>query len=148
MITFNKNSIYLFCFEELPTSRTTTPITTTRLPPSTPRITTTASIELDPKCDKLFDAIFVMDSSQSINALQYGREKEFVKELATIINVGAGSRAAVIIYSDRTQLKIQFDQHSNLDSFKLAVDALPYLQQRTRIDKALYLAAQTLNQAR
>lgn len=89
-----------------------------------------------------------MDSSQSINALQYGREKEFVKELATIINVGAGSRAAVIIYSDRTQLKIQFDQHSNLDSFKLAVDALPYLQQRTRIDKALYLAAQTLNQAR
>jgi len=89
-----------------------------------------------------------MDSSRSINAPQYDREKDFVKKLAAIFNVGAGSRAAVIIYSDDTQLRIKFDQYSNLDSFLRAVDALPYLQKRTRIDKALALAAQVLKQAR
>ena len=51
----------------------------------------------DIQCDQLFDVIFVMDSSRSINAPQYVREKDFVKELATILNVGAGTRAAVII---------------------------------------------------
>ena len=63
----------------------------------------------DIQCDQLFDVIFVMDSSRSINAPQYVREKDFVKELATILNVGAGTRAAVIIYSDDTQLEIRFD---------------------------------------
>ena len=89
-----------------------------------------------------------MDSSQSINAPQYDKQKEFVKILATVVNVGAGSRGAVIIYSEKAQLKIQFGQQGNLDSFRKEVDALPYLQQRTRIDKALTLAAKELKQAR
>lgn len=120
---------------------------TTRSPPTTPISTTTATIVL-PACDKLFDVIFVMDSSQSINAPQYNKEKEFVKMLAKVVNVGNGSRASVIIYSDKAQLKIRFGQHENLDSFKEEVDSLPYLQQRTRIDKALTMAAQVLKLAR
>ena len=68
--------------------------------------------------------------------------------LAKVVNVGAGSRAAVIIYSDKAQLKIQFGPNGNLDSFKKDVDSLPYLQQRTRIDKALTMAARVLKQAR
>lgn len=90
----------------------------------------------------------MMDSSRSIDAPQYKQEKNFVKRLASIFNVGAGSRAAVIIYSDDTQLKIRFDQYNNLDNFLLAVDELPYLQKRTRIDKALKMAARVIQQAR
>lgn len=120
---------------------------TTRSPPTTTKRTTTATIAL-PTCDKLLDVIFVMDSSQSINAPQYEKQKEFVKMLAKAVNVGAGSRAAVIIYSDKAQLKIPFGPHGNLESFKEDVDSLPYLQQRTRIDKALTMTARVLKQAR
>lgn len=120
---------------------------TTRSLPTTTKRTTTATIAL-PTCDKLLDVIFVMDSSQSINAPQYEKEKEFVKMLAKVVNVGAGTRAAVIIYSDKAQLKIQFGPHGNLDSFNEDVDSLPYLQQRTRIDKALTMTARVLKQAR
>lgn len=126
---------------------TSTTKTTTQTSPTTPRSTTAITTEL-PKCNKLLDVIFVMDSSQSINAPQYDKQKEFVKILATVVNVGAGSRGAVIIYSEKAQLKIQFGQQGNLDSFRKEVDALPYLQQRTRIDKALTLAAKELKQAR
>lgn len=129
----------------------TTPETTTQLtaPPTTPTVTTPTTFEpSDLKCDELFDVVFVMDSSRSIDGPQYDREKDFVKRLATIFNVGTGSRAVVIIYSDSTQLKIQFDQHKNLNSFLSAVDALPYLQRRTRIDKALAMAAEVLRQSR
>ena len=90
----------------------------------------------------------MMDSSRSIDAPQYKQEKNFVKRLASIFNVGAGSRAAVIIYSDDTQLKIRCDQYNNLDNFLLAVDELPYLQKRTRIDKALDMTARVIQQAR
>ena len=92
--------------------------------------------------------MFVIDSSQSIDLSQYNREKDFVKKLSKIFNVGRGSRASVIIYSEDPQLEIQFGQYNNLQSFLLAVDALPHLQQRTRIDKALALANQTLQQVR
>ena len=138
-----------FVFKEPPTRPSTTATTSTRTTEAA--ITTTQPPPIpgsDIQCDQLFDVIFVMDSSRSINAPQYVREKDFVKELATILNVGAGTRAAVIIYSDDTQLEIRFDQHRNLDSFKLAVDALPHLQLRTRIDKALAMAAQVLTQTR
>ena len=98
--------------------------------------------------DKLLDVVFVMDSSRSIDEPQYRQEKDFVKRLADIFKIGAGSRAAVIIYSDETQLEITFDQYSNLSSFLSAVESLPYLQRRTRIDKALTMTAQVLEQAR
>ena len=138
-----------FVLKEPPTRPSTTAMTTTRTTETAITTTQTSLITgSDLQCDQLFDVIFVMDSSRSINAPQYVREKDFVKELATILNVGAGTRAAVIIYSDDTQLEIRFDQHRNLDSFKLAVDALPHLQLRTRIDKALTMAAQVLTQAR
>ena len=140
-----------FVLKEPPTRPSTTAMTTTRTTKTATTTTTQPSPIItgsDIQCDQLFDVIFVMDSSRSINAPQYVREKDFVKELATILNVGAGTRAAVIIYSDDTQLEITFGQHRNLDSFKLAVDALPHLQLRTRIDKALAMAAQVLKQTR
>jgi len=130
-----------------PTTGTTSPIPTTQSSTTHSSVSTTPS-EPDPKCDQLLDIVFVMDSSRSIDAPQYQQGKNFVKRLASIFNVGAGSRAAVIIYSDDTQLKITFDQYNNLDNFLLAVDELPYLQKRTRIDKALTMTSRVLQQAR
>ena len=109
---------------------------------------TTSNITEPIRCEELLDVVFVMDSSRSIDAPQYKQEKDFVKRLANIFKVGAGSRAAVIIYSDETQLKITFDQYSDLGSFLSAVESLPYLQRRTRIDKALTMTAQVVRQAR
>lgn len=125
----------------------TTPNTTRATTTSTPIMTTPTTAE-PVRCDKLLDVVFVMDSSRSIDEPQYRQEKDFVKRLADIFKIGAGSRAAVIIYSDETQLEITFDQYSNLSSFLSAVESLPYLQRRTRIDKALTMTAQVLEQAR
>ena len=101
-----------------------------------------------PTCHDLLDIVFVMDSSRSIDSSEYAKEKNFVKELATILNIGSGSRASVIIYSDDPELKIRFEQFNNLARFSSAVDALPFIMKRTRIDKALLMASDVLKEAR
>ena len=124
----------------------TTPPSTTSAPERT--ATTTAAALPRSQCRMVLDIVFVMDSSRSINASDYAKQKNFVKELASILNVGAGSRAAVIIYSDDPELKIRFDDFSNLEDFNDAVDALPFIMRRTRIDKALKMASDVLSDAR
>lgn len=89
-----------------------------------------------------------MDSSRSMDLREYDRQKDFVKRLAKIFNVGQGSRAAVIIYSDDPILSIDFEKYNTQKEFLDGVDALPYIMLRTRIDKALKMASQVLLDSR
>lgn len=79
---------------------------------------------------------------------QYVKQKDFVKRLAKIFNVGKGSRAAAIIYSDDPILSIDFDLYNNQKDFLEGIENLPYIMQRTRIDKALTMASQVLLDSR
>lgn len=86
-----------------------------------------------------------MDSSGSIGDTDYQKEKDFVKSLAsTFILSRRNTQAGVIIYSDDAQMYSTFGQYPDIERFKRAVDSLPYLRKRTRIDKALKLASTNL----
>ena len=54
------------------------------------------------------------------------------------------SQIAVISYSDDAQIDVKFGQYSNVNDFNAAVDSVKHQRQRTRIDKALHLAATRL----
>jgi len=79
-----------------------------------------------------------MDTSGSISKSDYRLEKQFVKDLARIFRVDVdASRAAVIIYNDDPHSQIKLGEYTSPDEFAKAVDKIPYLHGRTRIDKAL-----------
>ena len=97
-----------------------------------------------------------MDVSGSLRA-HWKDEKTFVEKLAQAINISpAGGHAAVTIFSARSrkyrirkdaELKIKFSDYTTfynpdrpLNSFKEAVNTLPYWGGGTRIDSALNLA--------
>lgn len=126
-------------------------MTTPTPAPSTVPITTiapTTPVSPTNLCSYFLDIIFVLDSSRSMDVRQYVKQKEFVKKLAKLFNVGRGSRAAAIIYSDDPILSIDFDLFSSQEGFLDGVDKLPYIMQRTRIDKALKMASDVLKDTR
>ena len=86
-----------------------------------------------------------MDSSGSISKSNFRKEKDFVKEVASTFKLGPGqSQLAVMSYSDDAQIDIRFGEYSNTNDFNAAVDSVKHQRQRTRIDKALELAAKDL----
>lgn len=86
-----------------------------------------------------------MDSSGSIARSNFRKEKQFVKEVASTFKMGPDqSQIAVISYSDDAQIDIKFGEYSNVNDFNAAVDGVKHQRQRTRIDKALDLAATSL----
>ena len=83
-----------------------------------------------------------MDASTSIGPFDFKKEKTFVKDVARSLQIGpTESQVALITYSDNATLHFKFGEYSNVESFEEAVDGLPYIMGRTRIDKALGLAA-------
>jgi hypothetical protein len=86
-----------------------------------------------------------MDSSGSIGDRDYQKEREFVKSLASTFTLSRqNTQVGAIIYSDNAHVVSRFGQHPDIETFKRAVDTLPYLKKRTRIDKALRLASEEL----
>ena len=87
---------------------------------------------------------FILDSSGSLRR-QYGKEKEFVKQLAESLMISKlGTRAGVVTFSNEAQLSIRFDDFVNIKDFKKAVDDIPHFGSTTRIDKALLVAKNQL----
>ncbi len=85
-----------------------------------------------------------MDSSGSLST-QYGKEKEFVKQLAEAFEISeAGSRAGVATFSYYAKLSIAMNQHRSVNEFNEAVDKEPLMGSLTRIDRALVLAKEQL----
>ena len=92
------------------------------------------------------DIGFLIDSSGSLRK-HYGKEKFFVRRIATKFNISeAGSHGGVIIFSARNYVKtlIKFNDHTNLKDFNNAVENLPYYGYLTRIDLALQKAHEQL----
>ena len=91
------------------------------------------------------DLAFIVDSSASIQEINYQKEKEFVKQLAHSFGVAQGqSRAALVLYSTSPSIKVAFDQYQTLEEFHKAVDQLPYEKGLSRIDLALEKASQEI----
>ena len=91
------------------------------------------------------DLAFIVDSSASIQEINYQKEKEFVKRLAHSFGVAPGqSRAALVLYSTSPSIKAAFDQYHTLEEFHKAVDELPYEKGLSRIDLALEKASQEI----
>ena len=87
---------------------------------------------------------FVLDSSGSLKA-DYGREKDFVKNVAAAFGVGPdASRAGVVTFSYDAEHSIKMGDHDTLQSFMTAVDNIPLMGYTTRIDKALRLTQKEL----
>ena len=91
-----------------------------------------------------------MDSSGSVHN-HWDEEKTFVKKLAHALDISPeGSHAAATIFADEfpaipphvkghpgAELKIKFSEHTNVNTFEKAIDALPYWSGYTRIENAL-----------
>ena len=63
-------------------------------------------------------------------------EKDFLKSLAEAFGVSSqGTRAGVVTFSSKAKHSIKLKDHKNVDSFKAAVDGIPLMGFRTRIDR-------------
>ena len=75
----------------------------------------------------------------------YGKEKDFLKVLATTFGVSSNaSRAGVVTFSYYAEHSIKMSDHDNLSGFNAAVDNIPLMGSTTRIDKALRVAQKDL----
>ena len=84
--------------------------------------------------------IFAVHSSDSLSPLNYRKEKEFVKRVATTLNIAPGkSRVGLILYSNFATVSAELGDKSTLELFNNLVDGLPHKSGKTRIDRALKL---------
>ena len=98
-----------------------------------------------PKCEDPVDVAFLVDASGSVGVPNYVKERNFVKKIAKSFGgPESGSKMAVITYSEDAQVDIAFGQYKTTAELDQAVENLPYTRGRTRIDKALQLAAREL----
>ena len=93
-----------------------------------------------PICDKVMNVGFILDSSSNVKD-KYDVEKSFMKKLTASFGVSTdGSKASVIAYSDVADINIKFTDNDDVESFSDAVDKIPFMNSKSRIDKALELA--------
>ena len=97
-----------------------------------------------PQCAEAFDLGFVVDSSGSIQDVNYKKQKDFIKGITKALTVSPQNvQLGLILFSDVPLLSITFGtfRSTNNSEFAKAVDNLIYLKGRTRTDKALEVAA-------
>ena len=98
----------------------------------------------EPTCKTIVDVGFILDSSGSLRN-DYQNEKNFLKSLAGAFGVSKDdSRAGVITFSYYSEHSIKLKDHTDINSFNAAVDAIPLMGSTTRIDKALRLTQNEL----
>ena len=91
------------------------------------------------------DVVFLVDSSSDVSPLNFGREKDFAKSVAKILNIDQNvSRAAILSYGDRQHLSL-FDWEDDVLS---ALDKTPYTGGTRRMELALLKAAEILEGGR
>ena len=88
------------------------------------------------------DVSFIVDASQSVGLQNYHKLLEFVRKLATALEISQiESHASLVIFSDTARVQIKLNEHDDIREFNKALKEAPYLGKKTRIDKALRLAA-------
>jgi len=87
------------------------------------------------------DVSFIVDSSESVGLQNYQKLLEFVRKIAKTLQMSpSGSHASVVIFSDTARVQIKLDDHEDIREFNKALQDVPYLGKKTRIDKALSVA--------
>lgn len=95
------------------------------------------------------DVVFLVDSSDGVNLMEYNQEKSFVKLMAKRLNISPQkSRAALVAYGSNSKLEIDLDNDNDILAFERMVDGMAYLGGLPRIDKALENAVNVLNDSR
>ena len=95
-----------------------------------------------PKCDRVMDVSFLLDSSESVGLQNFQKLLDFVRTLAKTLRMSqSGTHASVVIFSDNARVQIRLDDHVDIREFNDALDDVPYLGKKTRIDKALQVAS-------
>lgn len=93
------------------------------------------------QCDGIADVIFAVHSPKNLGPSKYRKEKEFVKRVATTLNIAPGrSRVSLILYSNFATVRAELGEKTTMDSFSNLVDGLPHERGETRIDRALKLS--------
>ena len=94
-------------------------------------------LSLVPTCNNIADVAFIVDSSGSLRR-HFSKEKQFVRALADVVGIASdGSKASVVTFSYNAEHRIKLAEHTDVKSFKDAVNNLPLMGYTTRIDKAL-----------
>lgn len=93
--------------------------------------------------DYIVDVVFLVDSSVGVNALQFNKEKTFVKLLAKCLNVSPEkSRASVITFGATSTREIGFNSYENIQVFETLVDGISSVGGDRRIDRAFTAAVE------
>lgn len=88
------------------------------------------------------DVSFLLDSSESVGLQNFQNLLDFVRKLAKTLRMSrSGTHASVVIFSDIARVQIRLDDHDDIREFNKALDDVPYLGKKTRIDKALQVAS-------
>ena len=81
---------------------------------------------------------FILDSSGSVKAEDFNEEKEIVKKLVMDLDIAPyKDRVALVLFGTKSKLKAGFGQYETALKFQDALQKLPKMDDRTRIDRAL-----------
>ena len=98
----------------------------------------------DEPSDFSADVIFLMDSTSDVDEQDYIVEKNYVKSMAMLLNLGPRkTRVALYVYSYYTKSLASFE-FDNRQAFAAIVNEAPHLGGSRRIDLALEAAVQLL----
>lgn len=96
-------------------------------------------------CEKAIDVAFILDSSGSIMQDEFSEARDFVKAIMETLTISRGSsHVGLMIYSDEARIMAKFNKIQSEKDLDHALDSLPHLRGRTRIDIALKLASAEL----
>ena len=96
-------------------------------------------------CGEGAEIAFILDSSGSLGRRGYKIQKTFVKEIMYKLGDKCTQlNAAVVLFSNRASVQLDFSKKFNLELFNSVIDRLFYTQGLTRIDKALLLTASSV----
>lgn len=91
------------------------------------------------------DAAILVDTSAGISALNFQREKAFVKTLIRSFTISRNlSRVSLLSYGNKTEVTVNFFDQQNRESLTRNVDSLPLLGGPSQINQALEVAASQL----
>ncbi|XP_014837553.1 PREDICTED: vitrin isoform X7 [Poecilia mexicana] len=107
-----------------------------REPEPLPRAPEPPASQGDPNCK--VDLAFLMDGSWSIGKRRFKIQKDFLAEVAQVINVGmAGPMMGIIQYGDEPVTEISLRAHSSSKDVKSAIDKIVQKGGMSNVGKAL-----------
>ncbi len=87
---------------------------------------------LSAECTTAVDVVFMIDSSGSVNKKNFLKVMNFVREMASRLNVDDGlARVAVLTFNDTAYVHINFTQYKTNELLTRAIQRIEYGHGRT-----------------